>query len=129
MDFISLVVPIAESSFVSHPAQNALMARAIKQGLILRVYGLVHAKIEWTVREKSSGLVVLRDVREVFEVALESPHLVSEQDVVALDEATGAFGLGFQWRVCDIDGILEGGEDVRKEVWKRQSVKIDWNSF
>jgi hypothetical protein len=103
-EFVTIILPEADSTFVSHPRQNELLEMAKLQGCHFRVDCLVRGDLEFVLYRKD--LPLLRDKRDSFKVSFTSPHFTPHQEIFKLKN-DGTWELLWNWKIIDIDDSLK----------------------
>lgn len=119
---IELVIPEEDSTFVSHPRQKEIMQRAMDDGVYFKVDVRVDLDVEFVVINERSGMPMIRDRRRRFELQFVSPHFTPWDEIFELD-SEGQWKLRWQWRISDVDWIVES---MMPKVDKKH--KIDWRA-
>ncbi|KAI9090945.1 hypothetical protein DFS34DRAFT_335315 [Phlyctochytrium arcticum] len=103
---IELVMPKEDNTFTSHPRQKEVMQRAMDDGVYFRVDVRATVDLEFVVFDTRSEMPLLKDRRERVELQFVSPHFTPWDEIFELDEA-GEWFLKWQWRVSDVDWLVE----------------------
>lgn len=133
---MTLAIPPTDAEFISYPHQRRVLAHAQDAGVFIRATVRVDAEIEFHVRDKASGISLVRDKRPFFHVQFISPHFTpfdeifevgeaeNDNGIVTEDTRGGAKGwrLKWRWRVSDVDHLLESENLVQKG----EKVKINF---
>ncbi|TPX67246.1 hypothetical protein SpCBS45565_g03932 [Spizellomyces sp. 'palustris'] len=119
---IELVIPEEDSTFSSHPRQKEIMQRAMDDGVYFKVDVRVDLDVEFVVTDVKSDMPLIRDRRRRVELQFISPHFSPWDEVFELD-AAGEWKLRWQWRISDVDWIVES---MMPKVEPKH--KIDWRA-
>ncbi|KAJ3020447.1 hypothetical protein HKX48_000786 [Thoreauomyces humboldtii] len=103
---IELVVPEEDQVFTSHVRQKEVMQRAMDDGVIFKIDVRVDVDLDFVLTEADTGKVLLRDTRRKMDLQFITPHFTPEDEVVELGDG-GERALAWQWRVSDVDWIVE----------------------
>ncbi|KAJ3022738.1 hypothetical protein HKX48_005365 [Thoreauomyces humboldtii] len=118
---IELVIPREDEVFTSHPRQQQIMRRAMDDGVYFKVDVRCDLDVEFVVTDERTGMPLLRDTRRRVELQFVSPHFTPWDEVFELD-GDGEWMLRWNWRVSDIDWLVESATPKVKEKHK-----IDWH--
>ncbi|KAL3895023.1 MAG: hypothetical protein SGCHY_004938 [Lobulomycetales sp.] len=111
LGFLSLVIPKEEAEFHDYFRQKQVMNTAMEQGCFLRIDTRVVFReghgIDFSIVDTKRGLPVVRDKRDVMDLTWISPHFTKWDDVMQL-QTDGEWALRWDWRICDVDFLLQG---------------------
>ncbi|TPX56653.1 hypothetical protein PhCBS80983_g04391 [Powellomyces hirtus] len=117
---IELIIPEEDGVFTSHPRQKEIMQRAMDDGVFFKVDVRVDCDLESIVTDERSGMPIIRDTRRQLDLQFISPHFTPWDEVFELD-SQGEWKLRWQWRISDVDWIVES---MMPKVDRKH--KIDW---
>ncbi|KAJ3071197.1 hypothetical protein HDU98_005679 [Podochytrium sp. JEL0797] len=120
LNFYSLVIPEQDSHRIEYHELKEIKQSAIDAGIVARVYVHFDARVEFSLVDQRTGIPVLRDVRDGFDLQFTSPMFTPWDDVLEpyvpadgkplgegslwkQNQREEEWRLKWDWRVCDVD--------------------------